>query len=367
MALEVKIKKRLGDFELNIDFAFDQHCLGILGASGCGKSMMLKCIAGIETPDEGRIVIDGRVLYDSREGINLPAGKRKVGYLFQNYALFPTMTVLENIAIGIPEKKKAVRLEKAKTWIQKFLLTGLENHYPSQLSGGQQQRVALARMLAAGPEAILLDEPFSALDTHLKDTMHREMVDVIEDFDGYVMVVSHSRDEIYKLCPHLTVMDQGRITAIRETKAVFDWPIYIQTAKMTGCKNISPIEIIDEHHVKALDWDMLLESDRAVQAGDTHVGIRAYHIKEAPDVAADDVQNHKNTDYKNTYHKNTYHMEVIEQIEAPFEVQYIMKHKGVGEPVWWKASKDKVHTVGDAKRSVYIYIDPKDLMYLKNN
>jgi len=146
MALQVNIRKKFSGFELNVEFETEAGCMGILGASGCGKSMTLKCVAGIEKPDQGRIVLNGKVLFDSEKGINLPARERRTGYLFQNYALFPTMTVEENLSIVIPGKKRD-KLPLVAEQLRRFQLEGLEKRYPSQLSGGQQQRVALARML----------------------------------------------------------------------------------------------------------------------------------------------------------------------------------------------------------------------------
>ena len=161
MALQVNIRKKFSGFELNVEFETEAGCMGILGASGCGKSMTLKCVAGIETPDQGRIVLNGKVLFDSEKGINLPARERRTGYLFQNYALFPTMTVEENLSIVIPGKKRD-KLPLVAEQLRRFQLEGLEKRYPSQLSGGQQQRVALARMLLYKPDIIMIDEPFSA-------------------------------------------------------------------------------------------------------------------------------------------------------------------------------------------------------------
>ena len=172
MALEVDITKKLDGFFMHMQFRAEREIFAILGASGCGKSMTLKCIAGIEKPDEGRIVLDGKVLFDSEKKINLPPQKRKVGYMFQDYALFPHMNVVQNIEEGMRKRPDRCRTESL---IRQFQLEGLEKKIPGQLSGGQKQRVAMARMLAAEPELILLDEPFSALDTYLKWQLEQEM------------------------------------------------------------------------------------------------------------------------------------------------------------------------------------------------
>ena len=146
MSLKVNIKKRLGNFNLDVAFETERGVFAILGASGCGKSMTLKCIAGIETPDEGRIELNGRILYDSAKKINLTPQKRRVGYMFQDYALFPNMTVEQNLMAGLlsGEKDRTKARTKVREMLARFELPGLEKHRPSQLSGGQQQRAALA-------------------------------------------------------------------------------------------------------------------------------------------------------------------------------------------------------------------------------
>ena len=165
MALTVQIRKRYGDFMLDADFsAGNGETLALLGASGSGKSTALRCIAGICRPDRGRIELDGEVLFDSRQGIDLPPQRRRIGYLFQQYALFPHMTVEKNIAVCLDRRRQA----QAGELIALLRLEGTEKLLPRQLSGGQQQRVALARILASRPRAILLDEPLSALDVCLR-------------------------------------------------------------------------------------------------------------------------------------------------------------------------------------------------------
>ncbi|MCL2033383.1 MAG: ATP-binding cassette domain-containing protein [Oscillospiraceae bacterium] len=183
MSLFVDIEKRLGKFKLELKFETNSGVLGLLGASGSGKSMTLKCIAGIERPDRGKVVLDGVTLFDSESGVNLPPQKRRVGYLFQNYALFPNMTVSQNILCGLYRDKSKPNKEKALNEIlDLFQLGGLESHKPSQLSGGQQQRVALARILVGSPNLLMLDEPFSALDGHLRGHLQIQMRHLLQKF-----------------------------------------------------------------------------------------------------------------------------------------------------------------------------------------
>ena len=166
MGLLVDIRKDFGPFRLNVNFEAGEGVTGLLGASGCGKSVTLRCIAGVERPDSGHIELNGRVLFDSKRRIDLSPQRRRVGCLFQNYALFPNMTVAANIAAGVRERGK--RRAETERRMASFRLEECRGKYPRQLSGGQQQRAALARILASRPEALLLDEPFSALDSYLK-------------------------------------------------------------------------------------------------------------------------------------------------------------------------------------------------------
>lgn len=186
MAVKVNIEKNFRDFSLKVDFEGSSAAIGLLGASGSGKSMTLRCIAGIETPDKGRIVINGKTVFDSEKGINLKPQKRRIGYLFQNYALFPTMTVEQNIRCGYRGEKSSAR-EKVADLIRRYHLEGLEKRLPSQLSGGQQQRVGIARAVVLNPDVILFDEPTSALDPELVG----EVLKVIKDIakEGITMII----------------------------------------------------------------------------------------------------------------------------------------------------------------------------------
>lgn len=208
--LEVQIYKKLAEFDLDVSFQVDDNILGVMGASGSGKSMTLKCIAGIETPDQGRIVLNGRVLFDSEKKINVPIQKRNVGYMFQSYALFPNMNVYENISVGLRARKvKDVDIVVQKV-MQQFRIFELASRYPKQLSGGQRQRVALARLMAYEPDVLLLDEPFSALDEDLKEDLLQKLKSELQ-ISKPVIFVSHDKEEVNYLCDLKYKIKQGEI------------------------------------------------------------------------------------------------------------------------------------------------------------
>ena len=210
MSLSAAVKKKFKNFSMDVTLHTDGEPLGVLGASGCGKSMTLKCIAGIEHPDSGVIALNNQLLYDSEQKICISPQKRRIGYLFQNYALFPHMTVKNSIAAGVRGTREEIAGRVAD--MMKLLhLEGLEERYPAQLSGGQQQRVALARILAYDPEVLLLDEPFSALDTYLREKLLDQIDELLDIYHGEVILVTHNPREIYKLCSRILVMGNGGV------------------------------------------------------------------------------------------------------------------------------------------------------------
>ena len=211
MALLVDIEKRLGDFQLDAKLEVGNEVLGLVGNSGCGKSLTLRCIAGIEKPDRGRIVLDGVTLFDSEKHVNLTPQKRHTGLMFQNYALFPNMTVRQNIRAGTLRDRQTEqeRDRKVNDIMDSFGLSALAQHYPRQLSGGQQQRTALARILVSEPWILMLDEPFSALDSELKFRMEKEVREVIDRFGKTTLLVSHDRGEAYRLCSRIAMVHEG--------------------------------------------------------------------------------------------------------------------------------------------------------------
>ncbi|MEL6164574.1 MAG: molybdate ABC transporter permease subunit, partial [Cyanobacteria bacterium J06628_3] len=219
--LIVNIEKNLKSFKLQVDFTADENTLGVLGASGSGKSMTLRCIAGLEKPSRGRINLNQRVLFDAKQKINLPSRKRRIGFLFQNYALFPHMTVAQNIGFGLQELSKKERISKVKQYIDMMQLQDLENRYPHQISGGQQQRVALARALVIEPEAILLDEPLSALDTYLRNQIETLLRKVLSSYQGATLFITHKLEEAYRVSSNIMVMSEGKVIANDTKENIF--------------------------------------------------------------------------------------------------------------------------------------------------
>lgn len=279
MSLIVDIEKDFGTFSLKVNIEEKNGVLGFLGESGCGKSMTLKCIAGIVKPDKGKIVLDGRVLFDSEKKINLPPQKRKVGYLFQNYALFPHMTIKENIEIGLSDLSYDEKEIVVKEYLHKMKLEGFGNRYPHQLSGGQQQRIAFARALAYRPDILLLDEPFSALDNHLKSNMENELIEILKDYTGHIVYVTHDINECYRICDDIVVFDRGLGLNKRLKHELFKHPMSMTEATITGCKNISEIEVIDNKKVFAKDWGIECTLSNDLMKNSKYIGIRAHNIR----------------------------------------------------------------------------------------
>lgn len=277
MALYVDIEKKCGDFLLKVKFTAEKEVMGLLGASGCGKSMTLKCIAGIEKPDKGVIRLDDKVFFDSEKRIHLPVQKRKVGYLFQDYALFPNMTVLQNIMCGAGD------CGKAADYAKRFFLEGKENLYPSQLSGGQKQRTAMARMLAGEPEILMLDEPFAALDNYLKMQMERELMKVMEEYGKTVLFVSHDRNEAYRMTNRIAVMEDGQILDVQPKEELFKNPASLAAALLTGCKNVSRLQAEPDGSFTATDWGIRLSAPS--KAGNCkYAAFRAHYFQIVPDM-----------------------------------------------------------------------------------
>lgn len=342
MTFEVNIEKKLNTFTLAAAFNSEQDHTALLGASGSGKSMILKCIAGIEKPDKGYIKVNDRILFDAEKKIDLKPQDRKVGYLFQDYALFPNFTVKKNIACALRNKRHK---EKVRDLMQRLDIVELANFYPAELSGGQKQRVALARLLASEPEILMLDEAFSALDTFLKEKVELEMKQFLTDYSGDVIIVSHDRNEAYRLCQKLVILDRGHTIEKGELKEVFAAPQYLATSKITGTKNFSAIRKLDDHHLEALDWGIRLTTAEKISPQIRMIGIRAHDF-----YAVDDES-----------WQNGFAVKGVGDTQTPFEYQYLCQTNFSTETLWWKVDK----SAEQQKFTGYLAVEPKHIQLLK--
>ena len=286
MALELEIEKRHGGFALEVAFRTDGAPLGLLGASGAGKTRTLRAIAGLETPDRGRIVLDGRVLFDSSAGINLPTRARRIGLLFQHYALFPHLTAGENIAFGLRHLPPRERERRVAEQLAAARLSDFAPRYPASLSGGEQQRVALARAMAIEPAALLLDEPFSALDSHLRSALERDLRERLGNFRGATVFVSHNLEEVYRVCEELVVLSRGKVAARGPKEEIFRHPPTLEVARLTACKNFSRARRLPDGRVEALDWSCTLRTADGPTGTPGHIAIRAHHVRVSAALAA---------------------------------------------------------------------------------
>jgi molybdate transport system permease protein len=350
--LFLNIEKRLPNFHLQIAFNTDDQPLGLLGGSGAGKSMILRCLAGIETPNKGRIVLNNRVLFDSENNINIPIYQRRIGFLFQNYALFPHLTVAQNIAFGIP------KYIDTKTEVEKQLiamkLQGFGNRYPHQLSGGQQQRVALARALASNPEALLLDEPFSALDTHLRSQLEQQVTEILADYSGVTLFVTHNMEEAYRLCPHLLVLEQGKAAHYGSKYEIFQHPASVNVAQLTGCKNFSRANILSPQKIEAIDWGCTLEVRENITSELSYVGIRAHHL-----VFTKDPQQ-----------VNTFPCYLVRTSETPHRMTVFLKLHSVGNHphdyhLQGEIYKEKWVNIQEQSFPWYVHLEPSRLLLME--
>jgi molybdate transport system permease protein len=350
--LLLNIEKRLNNFHLQVAFNTDHQPLGLLGGSGAGKSMILRCIAGIETPNKGQIILNNRVLFDSEKKINLPIHQRKIGFLFQNYALFPHLTVAQNIAFGIP---KSVNIkEEIEKQLIAMHLQGFGDRYPHQLSGGQQQRVALARALASKPEALLLDEPFSALDTHLRSQLEQQVTEILDDYGGVTLFVTHNMEEAYRLCPNLLVLNQGKEAHHGSKYEIFQHPANVNVAQITGCKNFSRVNILSPQQITAIDWGCNLQVSEKIPPELSHIGIRAHHLLFTQDPEQ----------------VNTFPCYLVRTSETPHRMTVFIKlnsppHDVHDYHLQWEIYKEKWINLQDRPFPWYVYLDPQRLLLME--
>ncbi|PYO26233.1 MAG: hypothetical protein DMD85_00820 [Candidatus Rokuibacteriota bacterium] len=236
--LEVALSLQVPGFDLDVSWSAGGGVAVLFGPSGAGKTLTLQCLAGLIPPNAGRIVVDGRVLFDSASGVNVPAQARRVGYVFQGYALFPHLTVTENVGFGLRDLPRARRAERAAAVIERLGLAGLEHRYPRELSGGQRQRVALGRALAIDPALLLLDEPLSALDAPLRRALRDELRALLTDLGTAAVLVTHDFTEAYRLGDRIVVYDAGRVVQSAPRSELLWQPASESVARIMGIRNV---------------------------------------------------------------------------------------------------------------------------------
>ena len=330
----------------------DGEFVAIMGPSGCGKSTLLNILGLLDNPTSGNYYLADREVGYLKEKERTQVRKGNIGFVFQSFNLIDELNVFENVELPLTylKVKASERKQMVNDILKRMNISHRANHFPQQLSGGQQQRVALARMMIGEPEVILLDEPFSALDGYLKDIMQRDMQNFLNEYTGDMILVTHSRDEAYKFCGHLTILHSGQALTTGETKKLFERPGILQAARLTGCKNFSTVQKMGKHSIYAVDWDLMLQTKDVVPDDVTHVGIRGHWMKGASEGG-----------------ENHMEVEVVEYIETTFEHQYLLKNKKGGDcqPVWWMCPKGNFEEDPRAKVPKYIHFPEEHLMLLK--
>jgi len=355
MSLYIDIMKKLPGFKLQVKLSCGKDIVGILGASGSGKSMLLNCVAGLIKPDKGKILLNDKIFFDSEKKINLPPRDRKVGFLFQNYALFPNLTISENIAFGLDALSKTEKSKKVTELLERFHLSDMGNRYPSQISGGQQQRVALARAMAVEPEVLLLDEPFSALDDYLRMHMIKEMLTSLKEFSGNTLFVTHNMEEAYRLCDGIAILNTGSVEVFAAKQELFQSPVSFETARITGCKNISAAVRKSEHDVEIPDWGIEVKANTKIEYEKGFAGIRANHIKLADD----------------SNKENCFPVWIADESEAPFSTTLYLKFGSKPDKpddfhIQWEIGKEQREGIKSFSQPIMIYLDPKYTFYVQS-
>ena len=343
MSLSLDIKKSYPGFKLDIQLEAGEERVALLGASGCGKSCTLRCIAGVETPDEGKIVVNGVTFFDSAAGVNLSPQERKSALLFQNYQLFPNMTVADNVCAGMGGSKPTPAMrELARKYLAIFGMAEFADRFPSRLSGGQQQRVALARMIAARPGILMFDEPMSALDAYLKSALEQNMLDLFDVCGRTVLYVSHDIDEACRLCERICVVHDGHVEEDGPVDQIVRSPRSLAGLRLTGCKNTSHARKVGDTKVEAIDWGMTFDVGHPVADDVAYLGIRASYI---------------HADNRTTRGANSYDLHVARVSDSRFERLVLLDppREDAASRLQWKvntvnAAADELPQTGETLR-----------------
>jgi len=352
--LEIDLERALENFKLQVTLGSGNGTVGLLGASGSGKSMTLRMIAGVSTPDRGRIVLNGRVLFDSAAKCNMPAASRRIGVVFQDYALFPHLTVAENVGFGLSALPAAERRRRVARQLESMHISELSNRFPKEISGGQRQRVAIARCMAIEPDALLLDEPFAALDPHLRRQTEEQLRETLSNFNGAVVFVTHDMEEAFRFCSDLLVLDSGRVITRGPKHRLFERPSSVVAARLTGCKNIVSARRVACDRIAVEAWDCELVSAPEVPEGLTHVGFRSHQVVFQPTESC----------------ANTFLCWLVSSSEAPHEMTlYLRLHAcpQPGEPVHLQADvpKDLWRVLKEQPQPWRVMLDPARLLLLE--
>lgn len=360
MSLQIDITKKLQGFKLQVSLCCGREIIGVLGASGSGKSMLLNSVAGLVKPDKGKILLDDVPFFDDAKKINLPPRSRRTGYLFQNYAMFPHLTVAENIAFGLGSLAKHEQQKRVAELLSRFHLVDMGKRYPSQISGGQQQRVALARALAVEPRILLLDEPFSALDEHLKAHMLKEMKESLSRFDGTTLFVTHNMAEAYYLCDRIVILNQGRVETFGDRQEVFQHPASLAAARITGCRNTAAAVRRSERTVEIPEWGVRVTLASPVESESGFIGIRENQIR----LADAGIQ-------ENGGPENCFPVWIADESEAPFRTTLYLKigaapqHPGDFH-LQWEISREEREAIGRLAQPFRICLDPQKLFFMQS-
>jgi molybdate transport system permease protein len=351
--LELDIEKCLDNFALQVAFCAGKGAVGLLGPSGSGKSMTLRMIAGISTPDSGRIVLNGRVLFDHAAKLNTPAAERRIGFVFQDYALFPHLTVAENVGFGLRALPDSERRARVARQLEVMHISELAYRYPKEISGGQRQRVAIARCMAIEPDALLLDEPFAALDPHLRRQMEEQLRAALAHYNGVVVFVTHDMEEAFRFCTDLLVLDDGRVIAKGPKLELFERPQSVAAAQLTGCKNIVPARRMASGRIAVDAWNCQLVAAGEVSSALTHVGFRSHQLRFQ----------------QTTDGVNTFPCWLLSTSEAPHEMTLYLRLHNVpqaGEPPQLQADvpKDVWRLLSAQPQPWRVTLDPTRLLLL---